>query len=215
VTQLTLALRILAFGALVLAYQNCTPVKFNTSNAAVGAEVAGSADNPNATPEPGATPKAGATPDQAENETEDDKDCKDEEDAKLEAAISNTTEANCRSALEKIASATAVAANGSIGGASGRLFFSGTQIASVNKLNGQITISSLDPMAKIASLSDSTGDIYICNMDVAKIDKVSQGHIIVIGGDVGDVSDFSGELEVIGGKVTGKVSNSTGVIKVK
>jgi len=65
---------------------------------------------------------------------------------------------------------------------------------------------------KIELISDHSGNLLICGLNVDSIENHSNGNVTIIGGDVGNIDDFSGNITLIGGTVTGSVTNTVGTI---
>ena len=121
--------------------------------------------------------------------------------------------AECNRLDRNIRSAVAIADGSDLRDVTGNFAYKAKNVGQIVNVKGNIKVIASAANAKIAAVDASIGNIFLCGFDVAKIQNYSHGNMIVVNGDVGDIDGFSGQLRVIGGRVTGSVKNASGTIK--
>lgn len=121
--------------------------------------------------------------------------------------------AECNRLDRNIRSAVALADGSDLRDVTGNFAYKAKSVGQIVNVKGNIKVIASAANAKIAAVDSSIGNIMLCGFDVAKIQNYSRGNLIVVNGDVGDIDGFTGQLRVIGGRVTGSVKNASGTIK--
>ena len=105
---------------------------------------------------------------------------------------------------------TAVADGASLISLRGNMLYRGSHVTEVRDVRGNFIFIGEGDDAKIDKLSDTRGKHNICNVDVGVLNLNSVGNVIIVGGSLGAVEDFNGNL-VVDGQI-GSIKNSHGNI---
>ncbi len=102
--------------------------------------------------------------------------------------------------------------NANIDGLTGSGIYSAGQVHIVRDVIGSLILLGSGADAAIDSVSELSGSLIVCDMDVKSIDGGVDGSIIVVRGNVGTVTGVTGSVLVVDGHITGQISNSTGSV---
>lgn len=105
---------------------------------------------------------------------------------------------------------TEIADGGSIVSMQGNLLYRGNHVTEVRDVRGNFIFLGEGDDAKIDLISDARGNHIICNADVGVLNMNSVGNVVIVGGSLGAVEDFNGNLVVDG--TIGSIKNSHGNI---
>lgn len=100
----------------------------------------------------------------------------------------------CRSFRRSAAQMVAITDGATVSGSTGNLELKGRRLALVKGFRGNLVFLGTAEGAKIERIESTTANILVCYADVGEIGASNIGNIILVGGKVGTVGAFEGNL---------------------
>jgi hypothetical protein len=100
----------------------------------------------------------------------------------------------CKWALEYSFLFTTVADGATISGSAGNLLLKGTHVSEVTDFFGNLVFLGMADGSKIDHIGHVIGNVIVCHADIGILDQGSIGNVVVVGGTVSEIKDFTGNI---------------------
>jgi hypothetical protein len=100
----------------------------------------------------------------------------------------------CRSFRRSAAQMVTITDGAAVTGSTGNLELKGRRLALIKNFRGNLVFLGTAEGAKIEKIESTTANILVCYADVGEIGSSNIGNIVLVGGKVGSVGAFEGNL---------------------